>query len=1069
MSPGAPVNLAAFGELKSWLSPQIDSHLQAHPITTGATGEILSLANVPWPEGRFDFGVEWPEYRTIDKIVVVYDKAPAVGKQLVEYWTGITARQGAWESLQATEIEAVPLQVDGRTWTFAFPPRRTCKVRIRFQDQKQVQVAHFAVYGPSTWKSGELRIEWGHRGAKTSYDGAIEQYGGRILKLTSVGSTNLTGPLSWTSTAGGGAISGIEASVLYAWGMDVDRSILTLRMPGCELSFLPGEVVEDDPIDAPEFGVFIRKASSSIDLVGYRRQSAGRSRIIDAVKKHPEQTIEGAFQTVTARRVTLSFVGVDSNCHKFGIAPDAHLVAGSHDPRRGHPMVPQFAVYFDTSEEPALFAKPTAKSPNLFQNEKPRRQKLRDGWLPILITDWSENDLAFERSDFAVLQNHPPQLDQAKLKGDEAALMVSRLTIRNNSTTATFAGYYIKPWKPASGSLGYGAIPAGAKSAWSTAVNENLITVTDGSASYAVCYVDTHGRGVVALEPESESARYSLRLEPGEEHTLYTVIPGQPLPAASGASTLQNLPYERLEEQTATYWKSRLAGCMRVEVPDAHLQNLYQAGLHHWGIALTKDGDRGEHYPNTAVFFYGSIGSESSPVMQMMDMRGQHGRAESCLKAWLSTQGDAQPAGDYESKQGGFFHFWPIYTVDQGEVLWTLAEHYLFTRDEDWLRKVAPQIVAGCDFILRERRRTQKLLPNGQKPLWYGLAPAGCVADPRDWEYSFMLNGYFYLGLKKSARVLRDVDSENAARIANEADDYLQAILRALKESVIRSPVTRLRDNTSVQCVPPYLGLRGFSSKVKDSVDPDRRHGYAYDVTIGPFHLLKSEVLDPNSPEVTAMLNYLEDWFFIFTPLPSRVNLDSLAEDWFNLGGFGKLQPYYCHYQEAYLLRDEIPNFLRGFFNTLAAISDPQTLTFQEELDFSGGQPNKTHEEAWFMHQFRYMLLMEIGEDLFLARGTPRRWLEDGKEIAVSRAPSYFGPVSYRIQSHANQNRIEATVTPPGRNRPRSLYLRLRHPSQAALHSVTVNGQVWHDFDAAKEWIKLPMGSSELKIVASYK
>lgn len=1068
---GQPVNLAAYGELQSWLSPSTTPALQAHPINRASSKAVLNLESLPWPGGELDVGVEWPEYRTIDKIIIRYsavDKAPRVGKQFVEYWTGITARQGSWQSLQASEIEAVPLQVDGQTWVFSFPSRRTCKVRVRFQNQKQVEMDHLAVYGPSKWKGGEVRIEWGHRGPERSYDGRLERYNGEVLKIRPVGTTRLTKNLSWTSTAGNGTIAGIDVNVLYAWGMDVDRSILTLRTQGCDLSFLPGEVLEEEPIDAPDFGVYIRESSLSLDRAGYRQKNAGKLRIIDAVDRHTEQSSEDAFHQIQARRVALSFVGVDSNNHKFGIAPHGHLVVGNNDPQNGHPMTPKFAVYFDTTEQPSLFQNPTKGPENLFQEGEPKRQRLLEGWLPIIITEWSENELAFERTDYAVLQNPPEVLDESKLMGNEAALMISRLKIRNNSTNPTAAGYYIKPWKAASGSLGYGPIPANARNAWTTGVNGNAITVTEGDIEYAICYVDSQGQGVISLEPDLNAVCYSLLLGPGEEHIVFTIIPGQPLPISSGVSPLQNLPYDHLEDLTANYWQSQLRKGMQVKVPDQHLQNIYNANIHHWFLALTKDGRRGEHYPNTAMLYYGSIGSESSPVMQVMDMRGIHGRAESCLKAWLSTQGDSLPAGDYASKEGGFFHFWPIYTIDQGTILWTLAEHYFYTRDRDWLRNAAPQIVAGCDFIIRERNRTKELLPGGKKPLSYGLAPAGCVADPRDWEYSFMLNGYFYLGLKKSAQVLRDVDPQNAHRIAAEAEDYLQAIRRALRESIVRSPITRLRDNTSVQSVPPYLGLRGFSSDVKDSVDPDRRHGYAYDVTIGPFHLLKSEVIDPNGLEATSMLNYLEDNFFMFTPLPSRVNLDTLATDWFNMGGFGKLQPYYCHYQEAYLLRDQVSNFLRGFFNTLAAISDPQTFTFQEELDFSGGQPNKTHEEAWFMQQFRYMLLMEIGNDFFLARGTPRRWLEDGEEIAVQRAASYFGETSFRISSFSSQGRIEAVVNPPTRNQPANLFLRLRHPQHASLKRVTVGGREWKKFDVDKEWIQLPADSTELKIVAYY-
>lgn len=1071
VAAGQPVNLASYGELQSWLSPSATPLLQRHPIASAISGAALNLSNLPWPDGEIDIGVEWPEFRTIDKIVVQYtavDKAPAIGKQFVEYWTGITARQGSWEDLQATEIEAVPVQVEGRTWTFSFPPRRTCKVRLRFQNQKQVMISYLAVFGPSKWKRGQIRIEWGHRGSSRSYNGKLERYNGEVLKVSSFGTTHLTGDLSWTSRAGGGQISGIEADVLYAWGMDVDRSILTLRTEGCDLSFLPGEVLEQEPIDAPDFGVYVRDASLNLDRAAYRQKNAGKLRTIDAVEHNPEQTIENAFEHIKARRVTLSFVGVDSNNHKFGIAPDGHLVVGSNDPAHGHPMEPKFAVYFDTTEQPSLFQKSTNKLANLFQEGKIKRQRLQSGWLPIIITAWSENDLAFERADYAVLENHPEALDESKLIGNELAMMISQLKIRNGSTNPAVAGYFIKPWKPASGSLGYGTMPANVKNAWLASLSGNTVTVTEDGKSYAVCHIDLEGRGSISEEPQLGAARYSVLLGPGEEHTIYTVIPGRPIPVSLDDSWYQNIPYDKLRDSTARYWESRLAEGMQVRIPDKHLQNLYNANVHHWLLALTKDGRRGEHYPNTAMLYYGSIGSESSPVMQFLDMRGMHGRAESCLKAWLSTQGDSLPAGDYVSKEGGFFHFWPIYTIDQGAILWTLAEHYLYTRDQDWLRRIARQIVAGCDFIIQARRRTKKLLPGGRKPLNYGLAPAGCVADPRDWEYSFMLNAYFYLGLKKSAQVLRDTDPQNATRIAAEAEDYLQAIRAVLRESIIRSPVTRLRDNTSVPSVPPYLGLRGFSSEVKDSVDPDRRHGYAYDVTIGPFHLLKSEAVDPNSPEVTSMLNYLEDMFFMFTPLPSRVQLDALATDWFNMGGFGKLQPYYCHYQEAYLLRDQIPNFLRGFFNTLAAISDPETLTFQEELDFSGGQPNKTHEEAWFMHQFRNMLLMEIGGDLFLARGTPRRWLEGRQQIIVRQAPSYFGPLSYQIQSSVRQRKIEATVNPPRRNRPANLYLRLRHPQRAPLKRVTIDGHEWKEFNRKEEWIKLPTESAELKITAYY-
>ena len=227
--------------------------------------------------------------------------------------------------------------------------------------------------------------------------------------------------------------------------------------------------------------------------------------------------------------------------------------------------------------------------------------------------------------------------------------------------------------------------------------------------------------------------------------------------------------------------------------------------------------------------------------------------------------------------------------------------------------------------------------------------------------------------------------------------------------------------------------------------------------------------MGPNDPETNWLINILEDRFFMFSPHPrSRVRLENISLDWFNLGGFDKMQPYYLGYPDFYLQRDQVPNFLRGFFNTLAVIADRQNLSFQEELGGSGGQPQKTHEEARFLQQLRMMLIMESGQDLFLTRGTPRSWLEDGKHIAMRQAPTYFGEVSFRIQSLANQGRLEATVQPPSRSQPAQIYLGLRHPKQAPLKRVLVNGRRWSEFDPTKERISLPVNAGEIKVQAFY-
>lgn len=463
---GSPCNLALFGELQSWLSPEATPLLKKRMAAFAAGA--LKLQEFPWKDSEFDLGVEWPEFRTVDRVVIQFtreDRSPERGKQFVEFWNGLTSRQGNWRTLEDGTLLGVPLQIDGRTWTFNFPKRRTCKVRLRLQDQKQVEIESFQVFGPSRWKSGEVYIEWGHLDQERSYDGSLSLYNGEALEVRTFGGAQALGVYAWTSAAGKGRTAGIIAKVLYTWGMDVDRTIATVRTKAFDFSFLPGEALEDQPIDLPEYGIYIRNNALSLDRETYQKRNANKSRIIDAVRNHPEQTLANAYQAIRAKRVPLSFVGVDSNSQKFGVAPDGHWVIGNNDPSYGQQILPKYAIYFASTEETTLFQQPTYDPKNLFVGEEEKSQELEEGWLPIVVTKWSRNDVRFERLDYAALDHAPEPVDESHLMGNELAFMISRLTIRNDSGLPKTVHYYLRPWKPVTGEMPYGAIPADVENA----------------------------------------------------------------------------------------------------------------------------------------------------------------------------------------------------------------------------------------------------------------------------------------------------------------------------------------------------------------------------------------------------------------------------------------------------------------------------------------------------------------------------------------------------------------------------------------------------------------------------
>jgi hypothetical protein len=94
--------------------------------------------------------------------------------------------------------------------------------------------------------------------------------------------------------------------------------------------------------------------------------------------------------------------------------------------------------------------------------------------------------------------------------------------------------------------------------------------------------------------------------------------------------------------------------------------------------------------------------------------------------------------------------------------------------------------------------------------------------------------------------------------------------------------------------------------------------------------------------------------------------------------------------------------------------------------------PNATANDS-FLETLRLMLVQDPASGLRLAFATPRGWLEAGKRIAVSGAPTRFGPVSYSLDASAREVRVHLDAPPQARK----LLLRLRLPADRQIVSVT--------------------------------
>jgi hypothetical protein len=156
------------------------------------------------------------------------------------------------------------------------------------------------------------------------------------------------------------------------------------------------------------------------------------------------------------------------------------------------------------------------------------------------------------------------------------------------------------------------------------------------------------------------------------------------------------------------------------------------------------------------------------------------------------------------------------------------------------------------------------------------------------------------------------------------------------------------------------------------------------------------------------------------------------------------------------LQRDEVDLALVAFYGKLAQGQTRDTFIGCEgsslvPVDEFGRQmalPPNSSANSNYMQTLRHLLVQDPDldddgrpETLRLAFATPRRWLEDGKQLKVERAPSAFGELSYIITSKLNDGIVTADLALPQRSNPEKVMLRLRLPDGWKIDSADAGGQ----------------------------
>lgn len=540
---------------------------------------------------------------------------------------------------------------------------------------------------------------------------------------------------------------------------------------------------------------------------------------------------------------------------------------------------------------------------------------------------------------------------------------------------------------------------------------------------------------------------------------------------------------------------------MQVKVPSERLTAQWNLGAWHLVRHCGKNPKNGRLWFNDHP--YGILAAETYMILAALDLMGSHKAAEDGFDQWVSlpvqprvAPGEKgagawdwapdkqhggslldRPVGNFSEGSGCFTlaegpdgvggHMDGVHAFGPGSIGWALIEHYRLTGDVAWFKDAAPRIKANVEWMLRQRRTVQNMVPGGERLWCKGLQPALQVTPDSGglWMQFYEAEAYYWAAVAHFAEALATLDPAEGTRLMAEAESYRKDLLAAVDRTIALSPVVPVRDGTYHSVIPFACYVRGLSTGAWGWMrDGSGAHvGPLYWETVQSAAALISpaRLLPADDVRVQGYLDVLEDRLLLENSnVAKRAKGDWFLAGWQYQGGLERTS-------NMHLAGDDIPVFLRSFLNGYAIDILPHDGYIFNEHAVSP-PPDKIFEEAAFLERFRNLLVMEDGRNLWLARATPRAWLEQGETISVKNAPTYFGTVDYEIVSAAAHGKITATVKMPDRMPAKEVWLRLRHPQGAPIRSVTVNGAAWMDVDRTQEVVILRKCAGTVKVKVIY-
>ena len=538
---------------------------------------------------------------------------------------------------------------------------------------------------------------------------------------------------------------------------------------------------------------------------------------------------------------------------------------------------------------------------------------------------------------------------------------------------------------------------------------------------------------------------FKMVVDPESEDTLYFCMPFEPLNIKKATADITESDFDQTYADVKNYWTDMMANTMQINVPEAIVNNAYRTWQVNNFLLVQEDKLRLTYKTTDAPFFYeGIFGYAAAMYLNTITTAGYYEEAKKCARMFLNLQHE-------DGSISGVNRTNSVIPHQHGGILYTISQIYRMQRDAEWFKSVVPDLIRGCDWIIKYRHMNM----SDKDAVDYGiLPPMRSNVDGGDGTQEFCGNAWCWAGMNEVGLALKELGgeyAEEAERLLKEAEAYRNDILASMdKLTVVEGDVTYIPLDLADRTPYPYALTNNQSF---------------YYTMIGS-RMLESMIFDKDDPRMEAYTRYFEHFKGIMLGLCRHSKNQREGFTAHFAGGYGI----------SNLRMGKLDRSLLNFYGMFSYGQARNLYATQEHDHFIIGkndswyyarQPH-LHSTSELLRITNKMLIYEERNDICLAFGTPKAWLEDGKVIEVKNSQTCFGPVSYKIDSNVADNKMHVTVHHEANSStPHVIKVKLRHPDGLPVTKVEVNGQPWTEF--GQEVITLPAGQTDYDVNVFFK